>query len=254
MRSAHDHEAVGAVAERMRQNGFQVRRVPEMQIETPDLIAEDKRDYFLIEVKRRIGRTEDGPAIESNGYRSSINSFVEKGVKQLSKLRAEPKAYRVLWIIIPEDDEEEFILNNIINTLYGVQQIEMSRGGMTVEGDCFFFNHCSMRKFQHLACVVIDTPKGLVFCINRSFARTEQFKRTRMYALQKRRDGVIDEKFLQNEKCCFIADDCTPGKELRLLNKYGFTSLRRVTRKRYSDSRTVRLDAAWLKKSPIATV
>jgi hypothetical protein len=89
------------------------------------------------------------------------------------------KCFRIIWFIVPEDDEEEFILGNIVSTLYGIQRIGLQRGDLNIEMDCFYFLNNPFMKFLDLDCVKVQTVSGLIFCINNYSLSYSRLRKTK---------------------------------------------------------------------------
>ena len=216
--------------------------MPEMRKKTCDIVCRyGKQDYY-IEVKTRFGRQGPGAYVLETGYNSSVNKIVEHAVKQLSEMPDGEGYYRLIWFIVHDDDESEFLLHSLVHTLYGVQRLCLERGDLRVEVDCFFYVHCPMRKFPALDAVVIQTRKGLVFCLNNFSAHHHQFRHSHMFTLNKRLDGVIDPVALERSGCCLLPDFTVPSKQVAhsILKKYGFHQSTRISTRTQVDSRVRR--------------
>src|SRR6266853_3559115 len=116
-------DAVNQVLSLLRSYGFEVRRMPEMKTKTCDIIARYRYEDYYIEVKERLGRQRPGDYRLRSGYNSSVNAIVEHGVAQLTGMPGQRTIYRILWFIIPEDDERELLLQSIVHTLYAAQRL-----------------------------------------------------------------------------------------------------------------------------------
>lgn len=227
--------SVNEVISILRAYGINARRMPERKKKSCDIVATSGRSNYFVEVKDRIGVTKPGKYVLKYGYNSSVNKVIETGIKQLQDMPGYRSVYNVLWLRTLDDDEEEFLLQGVLCTLYGIERVAFSRYDHEVEIDCFYVHPCAMKKYPLLVSAVIETKRGLIFCLNNDAPLLKAFKLTRMFKLHKRRDGVVDPLWLERHDCCVIS---APPKNkedplLLLLKKSGFRSLRFLERKRH---------------------
>jgi len=231
----NEDESVQRVITQLKSYGFDARRMPERKKKSCDIIARAGRSEYYIEVKERIGPTKPGSYTVKYGYNSSVNKIIENGLKQLKSMPGFQNVFNILWMIIPEDDEEEFLLQGILHTIYGIQSMVFKIGDIVVELDCFYFHNCTMKKSQFLDAVIIQTMSGLIFCLNDISLKYKRFKKTKLFQIHKRLNGVIDPAALEKQKCCIISP-LGKNKEQRyqrLLTKYGFKSVTVFERERF---------------------
>jgi hypothetical protein len=219
----------------LRSYGIVGHEWPAMARKTCDIVARYRREHYYIEVKERFGPHRPGTYELKDGYTSSVHKVVEKAAKQLSAMPAVPGLCRVIWFAIPDDDEDNFLMRGIVHTLYGVARLKLAKGSISVETDCLFYRHSPFLKWTHLDLAIIDTTKGLIFCLNPASDNYRRIRKTRLFALMKGLNGVIDPKTLDGEKCCIIAVPGKTTKEIAVqtLAKYGWSSCSILTNEKH---------------------
>jgi hypothetical protein len=92
-----------------------------------------------------------------------------------------------------------------------------------------------MKKYPFLDAAIIETKLGLIFCLNDNAHKLAEFKKTKLFKINKRLNGIIDPLWLEKQNCCLIAPP-EKNRENRyqlILKKYGFSSLTVVEREKY---------------------
>ena len=220
-----DNKSIGQVIKHLRMYGLDAKAMLERKKKSCDVIARYRNNIYYIEIKDKLGPKRPGNYILKYGYNSTANKIIENAVEQLRSMPDIEKCFRIIWFIVPEDDDEEFILGNIISTLYGIQRVGLQRGDLNIEMDCFYFLNNPFMKFIDLDCVIIQTVSGLVFCPNNFSQNYSRLRKSKFYAMHKRKDGVIDPAILEKENCCIVASPNKPKSEMmmqEILRKYKF--------------------------------
>jgi hypothetical protein len=228
-------DSVSQVMTLLRGYGVKALRMPERKKKSCDIVASSGRSNYFIEVKDRIGVVKPGSYVLKYGYSSSVNKKIETAIKQFRQMPGHQSVFNILWLRVIEDDDEEFLLQGILCTLYGIERMFFSRNDHDIEVDCFYFHNSPMKKYPLLDATVIETKSGLIFCLNDNAPKLEAFRRTKLFKLHKRRNGVIDPLWLEKQNCCLIAP---PEKDRQdryqlILKKSGFRSLRLVEREKH---------------------
>lgn len=237
-----DEYAVKSVIKFLQLHGFEAHRMPELKKKTCDVVARYGKQHYYIEVKQRL-RPIDPSYDVTVGYRSSVHKIIETAVKQLQSMPDVKGLFRVIWFVVSEKDDR-LLTKGIVNTLYGIQRIRVGRGDLELETDCMFYNHSPFLKWPDLCLVVIQTEPGLIFCLNLNFAQAGKIKRSRIFKLPKRLDGVLDPVVAEKHGCCLIAEsghsECEKAK--KTLKKYAYEWLSLVNERLFSRSRRIRLN------------
>jgi len=223
-----DHSSIETVLKYLRMYGFDAKAMMVRKSrKSCDIVARHKRGTYFIEVKDRLGPERPGSYVIKYGYSGSVNKVFNKAVEQLRSMPDTETAFRIVWFVISEDDEEEFLLQGIVATFYGIQRIGLKRGDLEIEMDCFFFNPNPANKYPDLDCLIIQTKSGLLYCLNSNSTNYPKFKKTKMYSFHKRIDGLIDPKLLESKGCCLIASQNRDREEVMqdIMRKYMFKKL-----------------------------
>jgi Holliday junction resolvase-like predicted endonuclease len=231
-----DYNSVETVMKYLRMYGFDAKTMMvRKNKKSCDIVARHKRDTYFIEVKDRLGTNRPGSYVIRYGYSGSVNKVFNKAVKQLRSMPQTKTIFRIVWFVISEDDEEEFLLQGIVATFYGIQRIGLKRGDLEIEMDCFFFNPNPTIKYPDLDCLIIQTKSGLIYCLNSNSANYPKFRKTKMYSFHKRMDGLIDPKLLENKGCCLIASQNRDKEEVMqdIMRRYVFKELWVIEREKH---------------------
>jgi len=203
--------------------------------------AKGEEHIYYIEVKDRWLPNTKGEF--KMGWSPSTEAVIAKAVEQWTAMPKQKGAVFVLWVNIREDDEDETVLESLWHTLYGVQEVEVSRGNIKIRTACFYLNPSAFRKWPDLAATIISTGKGLVFCLNQG--SHSDLRRSRLFSLYKRVNGVMEPDAIERDKGCLIAQ-AGRNEEERMkstMTHYGFESMAKVHGRITRDFRIIRLPA-----------
>ena len=237
-----DYQSVNYVMNLLRVHGIESRKVPEGRKKSCDIVAWYRDQHFYIEVKERSDPKVPGRFVVRKGWRSSLHKQIEGAAKQLLSMPDRRGIYRIVWMVIAAADDDQFLTTGVIHTLYGIQRVSLRRGDWKYETDCLFYRHSPFRKWPSLDLAVIQTKLGLIFCLNPHSIHYGKIKRSRIFKLPKRLDGVVEPILAEKNGCCIIAEKGTDEMERgrRTLRKYGCDSLTCIGEELVMDSRTIR--------------
>jgi hypothetical protein len=202
------------------------QQMPELKRKTCDVVGRHVSERFYIEVKVRRPPLPGSYTFE-RGPRSSIRKILDEGAKQLLAMPDQDSTLRVLWVVTDLEDDDEFEVTCLIHTVYGIQTVSAIRGTVEINRDCFFYHPSAFGKWKQLDLLVIESNRGLVFCLNPLSSQYRRLRKSRFFKLPKRLLGVIDPQELEREGCCWIAEagDSEEARAKATLRAYRFDSL-----------------------------
>lgn len=169
--------------------GIAAEKVPESPPRrTPDLLAHDDANRYLIEVK---GRTDDETLTrelrdECLAHRTTpiawggtVAAIFDDAIKQLDAA-GDAEALKLIWLRVRSQRGSKVALADQARyTLYGIRRIHGSDRGKGAPL-CFFFGQSTFHKYQRLDAVFIEVGGSGWLCVNTYSRRLAELKNSRL--------------------------------------------------------------------------
>lgn len=224
------------VSDRLKSYGFTVERISEKATKVSDFFVTKDGEEYLIEIKEKSETNKKGSHYIKSGYSSSIAKVLRKAKGQLLDGTEQKNHFRIIWIVLGEDDTENVLLRDrIISTLYGVQRVELERKGFSFETDFYRLFPGRLNQKSHVDCVIIEDGSGLIFCLNDEAESYSMFRDCQLFKLHKSPLGVIDPIAMSKDGSCIIPT--IKGDRIRKKRKFlrenDFESISEITETRF---------------------
>lgn len=228
----------------LKSHGLYADKIPETKEKTPDLKLSFAEERILIEVKCK----EDDQQFRNivNSPPETVHPYKKSTLETLLKtawhqIRDFPERcdsdFTLVWLIAIEPGITVFVTPTVMNTLYGIENLEgqLDRNAGTYEKPCFFFGHSFFFRRNKLDGVVLQDDSRLSLCLNPFSKRQNDFRHTPITGLFRKKFKIIDPDEMEKANKCFVADCDLPrtdrnGVVCYLKKKYG---LRTITRNRF---------------------
>ena len=220
--------------------GFDIVEIPEepQKGRRADVRATKDKQSFLIEVKSRedhpkfmsdLKKAKNFEIIEYNKELRRSNTFgkiIREGAEQLNETPDEIGSFKCIWFRAVESlipDAFEFMKA----TLYGTKHLLVrDQSNHFSHAKCYYFEPSEFFKLRSLEGVILDNGRGAELCLNTFSYRLDEFRRTALYCLFKRKRALIDPHKLEKQGMILIADEDVPRVDKEALirsiqKKYG---------------------------------
>lgn len=170
-------------ADRLLQSlGLRVRRVPTSTSKTPEFIVDGDARGYVLEVKARDDSEEWTRAMKSGraahqkrslGCGRWAEDVAGNAVKQLRSADAQHLRWWVLWLAIKCAAGADAMVDEAIGSLFGVRQVVFHGPGSEDQPkgrNCLFARPGVFERHPDIVASVVDSGRGLCFCVNDEFA------------------------------------------------------------------------------------
>lgn len=191
--------------------GLTVEKIPEAATRTPDLLAYDTHDRFLLEVKTRTDDEtiakelrEKRAAMRTSpiGPTKGVAGIFQHAMSQLDA-RAQDE-FRLVWVCVRSvRGAEHTLIEQVRHTLYGITLVVGgSLGRRALE--CYFFHRSVFHRYRRLDGAVLTFRNRLVLCLNTHSTRADDLRKSRLGQAFAR--NTLDPRELEQQGRCLIAD------------------------------------------------
>lgn len=212
-----------AIAEVLQNKGFEVTLLEESDEPTPDLLATDQKDVFLIEIKERHGNSSQSSTpfevqLDKICYQNRLSGICRKAVDQL-RTNQNQEIFRLLWLIA-DPNEQHLHYEQFRATMYGIRLV-VCKDSDVKEG--YYIKNSEFYRWRdNLDGVTLGNFGGLF--LNNYSPRYSQFRNTPFRYLFG--SAVCDPPVIEKSGNAFYLDsDVDRGDELAvkkaLESKYG---------------------------------
>jgi hypothetical protein len=207
--------------------GFDVKIIAESDALRCDLLLEDGRNSYLIEVKKR----EPDEEIEKNikekgiyhhpeksfGYDDRVREIVHKAVKQLrTTARTIEAEFKLVWYSVIDSFDNYPNYERAISTIFGLERIHYVNK-VTGRGDvtkgCFYYQHSCFHAYKDLDAVILAHNKGCELLLNNFSPNYVAFRNTTLFKTFENDDAYVDPIEADPDK--FIIADCDADRNDR---------------------------------------
>ncbi len=227
--------------------GFNIVKIDEGEMKTPDFFISNDQENYLLEVKekqdsdelkKRLNALQQGeildPSFSLSSHRS-INKIISKAKAQIQAVVDKyNEVYKIVWFHSNAAQKEAY-KEQIINSLFGRVYLWNLKNGKS--GYCYYFENSIFYNYRNeIDAVFVADNENYRLCLNNFSLNYERIKKSKL--IEFFTDGVVDPLQEEHEGRGYLADTdinrAEPTKVLEYLNikyKTKFTEFRV-----YSDS------------------
>lgn len=198
---------------------FQVEKIPESDMRTPDFRVFDGTNEYLIEVKEKgtnpelaeareeaFSRGETFEITEALVTKSVLQNVVRDGRRQIKAHVTDDSTFRIVWVHctgLAYDATQE----QIIAGLYGSETVVDFSSAEAFSRTCYYFGFSQFFKYREsIDAVMVTGRKGeAILCLNNHSPRYDSLKASVL--VQSMPLGVRDPIHEENQGIAFLVDD-----------------------------------------------
>ena len=220
--------------------GFKVEKIPESDSKTPDFLARDDQETYIIEVKTKFPNptsTEEREACFKSGAtyeetrhmsrQALLTAIVSKAKTQLAAHKASSSALQIIWFVA-EGHNAAVVLEQLEHGLFG-KTIIIDWGSDTPGRECYYFSESDFYRYRNQldSVVLLNKTNGKAgLLINDHSERYDRMKASSLAELFRKNGALQDPVELDAQKKAYRVDDTVDRQEPEEVLKY--------VRKKYS--------------------
>lgn len=212
---------------------LQVEKIPESDKQTPDFLAYDCKNKYLIEVKGKEGNPKTSNArekafsqdeifkiSESLESKNILQDIIRKGRGQIKAHVEDMSIFRIVWVHCTGLTYDA-TMEQIHAGIYGSETVvECSKSDDAFSGTCYYFGFSQFFKYKEtIDAVMITGQRGeAVLCLNNFSPRYSSLKKSSF--VKSMTDGVIDPIYEKTSGTAIIMDGDLDRKKPAEVLKY----------------------------------